>query len=197
LPQRIYPVVDRAHWVDRLGAAGARFIQIRIKDRTGEALLDELREAMRLARRHRVSLVVNDFWREAIEIGAPWLHLGQEDLDTADLDTIRAAGIRLGVSTHCIEELDRALAIRPDYVALGPIWETRLKKMAFGPQGTARLTEWRHLIEGLPLVAIGGITLARAPECLKAGADCVSAVSDFILSEDPEAQVAAWLRATG
>ncbi|NHN90832.1 thiamine phosphate synthase [Acetobacter sicerae] len=196
LPQRIYPVVDRAFWIDRLGAAGARFIQLRIKDKTGAALVEELKEGLRFAERHGVSLVVNDFWQEAILCGAPWLHLGQEDLDTADLGAIRKAGIRFGISTHCVEELERALAVKPDYVALGPIWPTRLKKMAFGPQGTEKLTEWRQRIGDLPLVAIGGVTLARAPECIAAGADCVSAVSDFILAPDPEAQIAAWLAAT-
>ncbi|NHN88113.1 thiamine phosphate synthase [Acetobacter conturbans] len=197
LPQRIYPVVDRAFWVDRLGDAGARFVQLRIKDKSGADLLAELKEGMVFARRHGVTLVVNDFWREAMTCEAPWVHLGQEDLDTADLDALRNAGVRFGLSTHSVEELDRALATKPDYVALGPVWETRLKKMAFGPQGTAKLTEWRKRIGDLPLVAIGGVTLARAPECLAAGADCVAAVSDFILADDPAAQISAWLAATG
>ena len=196
LPQRIYPVVDRAFWVDRLGAAGARFIQLRIKDKTGTPLQEELKEGLAFARKHDVTLVINDFWQEAIDLGAPWVHLGQEDLDIADLDALRRADVRFGLSTHCVEELDRALATAPDYVALGPIWETRLKQMAFGPQGTEKLTDWRGTIGDPPLVAIGGVTLARAPECLAAGADCVSAVSDFILSDDPEGQIHAWLKAT-
>lgn len=195
LPQRIYPVVDRAFWVDRLGRAGARFIQIRIKDMEGHALREELKTALDMARKHDVSLVINDYWELAIELGAPWLHIGQEDLDTATPELIRQKGVRIGISTHSVAELERALSHQPDYVALGPIWATRLKKMAFGPQGTARLTEWRGLIGDTPLVAIGGITLERAPDCIRAGADCVSAVSDFIFAPDPEARVGEWLKA--
>lgn len=196
LPQKIYPVVDRAFWINRLGAAGARFIQIRIKDMSGDELRGELIAALHYARQHDVQLVVNDFWQEAIALGAPWLHLGQEDLAEADRDAIRKAGLKVGISTHDAAELDTALRWEPDYVALGPIWPTTLKNMPCGPQGSAKLTEWKQRIGTLPLVAIGGITRERAPECLRAGADCVSAVSDFIRQPDPENQVTSWLRAT-
>jgi len=195
LPSKIYPVVDHPRWVERLGGAGARFIQLRLKDLPAEELRAQIETAQELAVRHNVALVLNDYWELAIELGYEWLHLGQEDLDTADLDTIRQTGIRLGISTHSHEELQRALACKPDYIALGPIWETKLKKMAFGPQGVERLTEWRELCGDVPLVAIGGITLERLPACLKAGADSVAAVSDFIRAEDPESQVEQWLAA--
>ncbi|KXV38481.1 thiamine-phosphate pyrophosphorylase [Gluconobacter japonicus] len=195
LPSKIYPVVDHPRWVERLGGAGARFIQLRLKDLPPEELRAQIETAQELAVRHNVALVLNDYWELAIELGYEWLHLGQEDLDTADLDAIRQTGIRLGISTHSHEELQRALACKPDYVALGPIWETKLKKMAFGPQGIERLTEWRELCGEVPLVAIGGITLERLPSCLKAGADSVAAVSDFIRVDDPESQVKQWLAA--
>ncbi|GAD09431.1 thiamine-phosphate pyrophosphorylase [Gluconobacter frateurii NBRC 103465] len=195
LPSKIYPVVDHPRWVERLGGAGARFIQLRLKDLPPEELRAQIETAQELAARHNVALVLNDYWELAIELGYEWLHLGQEDLDTADLDAIRQTGIRLGISTHSHEELQRALACKPDYVALGPIWETKLKKMAFGPQGIERLTEWRELCGDVPLVAIGGITLERLPSCLKAGADSVAAVSDFIRVDDPESQVKQWLAA--
>lgn len=195
LPSKIYPVVDHPRWVERLGGAGARFIQLRLKDLPPEELRAQIETAQELAVRHNVALVLNDYWELAIELGYEWLHLGQEDLDTADLDAIRQTGIRLGISTHSHEELQRALACKPDYVALGPIWETKLKKMAFGPQGIERLTEWRGLCGDVPLVAIGGITLERLPSCLKAGADSVAAVSDFIRVDDPESQVKQWLAA--
>ncbi|GAC86853.1 thiamine phosphate pyrophosphorylase [Gluconobacter thailandicus F149-1 = NBRC 100600] len=195
LPSKIYPVVDHPRWVERLGGAGARFIQLRLKDLPPEELRAQIETAQELAVRHNVALVLNDYWELAIELGYEWLHLGQEDLDTADLNAIRQTGIRLGISTHSHEELQRALACKPDYVALGPIWETKLKKMAFGPQGVERLTEWRELCGDVPLVAIGGITLERLPSCLKAGADSVAAVSDFIRAEDPESQVKQWLAA--
>ncbi|MCW2266470.1 thiamine-phosphate pyrophosphorylase [Gluconobacter cerinus] len=195
LPSKIYPVVDHPRWVERLGGAGARFIQLRLKDMPSEEIRAQAETAQELAARHNVALVLNDYWELAIELGYEWLHLGQEDLETADLEAIRQTGIHLGISTHSHEELQRALACKPDYVALGPIWETKLKKMAFGPQGVERLTEWRELSGDVPLVAIGGITLDRLPSCLKAGADSVAAVSDFIRAEDPESQVRQWLAA--
>ncbi|MBE7728201.1 thiamine phosphate synthase [Komagataeibacter sp. FXV3] len=196
LPSRIYPVVDAAHWVGSLGQAGARLIQLRLKDMGEDELRRAVREALRLARAHDVCLVLNDYWQVAIEEGVDFIHLGQEDLDTADLPAIRTAGLKLGVSTHSDAELDRALSVAPDYVALGPVWPTKLKKMPWGPQGTEKLSVWKQRIGDIPLVAIGGITLARAPLCIAAGADCVSAVSDFIRMPDPQAQVRAWLAAT-
>lgn len=197
LPQKFYPVVDNAQWVDRLGAAGARFIQLRVKDMPEPELRAQVRLARDYAARHDVCLVLNDFWRIALDEGLAYIHLGQEDLDTADMTAIRNGRLQVGLSTHCQEELDRALTFEPDYVALGPIWETRLKKMAFGPQGVERLGEWKRQIGAMPLVAIGGITLERAPLCLQAGADCVSAVSAFTQQADPEGQVKAWIAATG
>ncbi|GBQ69058.1 thiamine phosphate pyrophosphorylase [Ameyamaea chiangmaiensis NBRC 103196] len=196
LPQTIYPVVDSAAWVERLGAAGARFIQLRVKSLTGDALRAEIATARDVSKTFGITLVLNDFWREAIDLGIDYVHLGQEDLDEADVTAIRGAGIRLGVSTHSHDELNRALALAPDYVALGPVWPTKLKQMPWAPQGVERLREWRGLIGETPLVAIGGVTLERAPSCISAGADSVAAVSDFILHPDPEGQIRAWLAAT-
>ncbi|MFT8563103.1 MAG: thiamine phosphate synthase [Acetobacter orientalis] len=193
LPQKIYPIVDTANWIDRLGWAGARFIQLRVKNLEGEALLAEIRQAHTYAKKHGVCLVLNDYWQIALEEGIDYIHLGQEDLDTADLNAVRKVGIRFGLSTHCHEELERALSFKPDYVALGPIWPTRLKKMAFGPQGVEKLTEWKKLIGAMPLVAIGGVTFERLRACLEAGADSVAAVSDFTQHADPEGQVKRWL----
>ncbi|WP_406238459.1 thiamine phosphate synthase [Acetobacter orientalis] len=193
LPQKIYPIVDTANWIDRLGGAGARFIQLRVKNLEGEALLAEIRQAHTYAKKHGVCLVLNDYWQIALEEGIDYIHLGQEDLDTADLNAVRKAGIRFGLSTHCHEELERALSFKPDYVALGPIWPTRLKKMAFGPQGVEKLTEWKKLIGAMPLVAIGGVTFERLRACLEAGADSVAAVSDFTQHADPDGQVKRWL----
>ena len=132
---RFYPIVDSAAWVGRLVGVGARFIQLRIKDATDERLRGEVHHAMTICRRSGAALVVNDHWQIAIDAGADWIHLGQDDLDEADIPAIRANGIRLGVSTHSREELERALAFDPDYVALGPIFPTILKAMPFAPQG--------------------------------------------------------------
>ncbi len=191
-----YPVVDSAAWVARLAGAGARLIQLRIKDKDEASAARETREALAICGKAGAALVVNDYWRIAIDGGAPWVHLGQGDLDDADVGAIRAAGVKLGVSTHDEAELERALRLQPDYVALGPIYFTRLKAMAFAPQGLDRIGAWKRRIGAIPLVAIGGLTVERAKLCLAAGADVVSVVTDITLHPDPEARAREWVAAT-
>ena len=203
---RFYPIFDDVAWLRRMLPLGVKLVQLRIKDRPRDVLRSQIAEGLALARDHGALLVVNDHWELAIELGADWLHLGQEDLDSADLAAIRRAGLRLGISTHDLDELDRALALAPDYVALGPIYPTILKKMKWHRQGVEKLTEWKALIENarpslqnkdIPLVAIGGMSVERAPGAFAAGADVVSAVTDITLHDDPEARVRAWLEVTG
>ena len=194
--ERFYPIVDSAVWVGRLVGVGARFIQLRIKDATDERLRGEVHHAMTICRRSGAELVVNDHWRIGIDSGADWIHLGQGDLDEADIDAIRASSIRLGISTHSLEELERALAFDPDYVALGPIFPTILKAMPFAPQGLERIGEWKRLIGPIPLVAIGGLTVERAAQCLAQGADSVAVVTDITLNADPEGRTKEWLAMT-
>ena len=141
-------------------------------------------------------LVVNDYWRLAIDLGCDFIHLGQEDLSTADLAAIRRAGLKLGLSTHDEAELETALAQKPDYVALGPIFPTRLKKMPWAPQGLERIGVWKRKIGDLPLVAIGGLTPERAVEVFRAGADCAAVVTDITLDADPEGRTREWIAAT-
>ena len=191
-----YPIVDSAAWVARLAGAGARLVQLRIKDKDEAWVARETREAMVACAKVGAVLVVNDFWRIAIREGAPWVHLGQGDLDQADIAAIRKTGLKLGVSTHDDAELQRALALNPDYVALGPIYPTILKAMAFAPQGLERIGTWKRRIGAIPLVAIGGLNVERAILCLRAGADVVSVVTDITLNADPEARVRQWIAAT-
>jgi len=192
-----YQIVDRADWLARFVPLGLGMAQLRVKDRP-EA---EIRAEIRAARRHcadRCLLVVNDHWRLAIEEGAPAVHLGQEDLDActeADLGAMRAAGLRLGVSTHDDAELARALALGPDHVALGPIYPTILKAMRFPPQGVARVTEWKRRVGRRPLVAIGGLTVERAGAVWEAGADTICVVTDVLRHDDPEGRLREWLAA--
>jgi thiamine-phosphate pyrophosphorylase len=193
---RFYPVVPNVDWVARLVPIGTRFIQLRIKDQPEAELRRQVREAHAICTAHGAELVVNDFWKIAIEEKCPWVHLGQEDLLDADIKAIHRAGLKLGVSTHDYEELEKGLATDPDYVALGPIWPTLLKKMRFGPQGLERIGEWKKLIRGKPLVAIGGLTLERALQCLKAGADSAAVVGDIVNNADAIAQAKAWIAAT-
>jgi len=191
-----YPIVDSAEWVARLVRVGAKVIQLRIKDRDETAVARETRLALAACKPAGASLVVNDYWRVAIAEGAPWVHLGQEDLDDTDLLAVRKAGIRLGVSTHDDGELVRALTFAPDYVALGPIYPTKLKAMAFAPQGVEKIGVWKRRIGPIPLVAIGGLNVERAKLCLVAGADIVSVVTDITLNADPEERAREWVAAT-
>ncbi len=193
---RFYPIVDSAAWVRRLVNVGARLIQLRVKDKDEATLLAETREALDVCRVAGAQLIVNDYWRIAIEAGADFVHLGQGDLDDADIAAIRAHGLKLGVSTHDETELDRALALEPDYVALGPIYPTILKAMPFAPQGLARIGEWKRRAGAIPLIAIGGLTVDRAKLCLEAGADSAAVVTDITLNADPEARTREWLAAT-
>jgi thiamine-phosphate pyrophosphorylase len=191
-----YPIVDSAAWVARLVGVGARLIQLRVKDRPDPEIAAEIAESLVLCRAKGATLVVNDYWRLAIAAGADWVHLGQEDLDRADVRAIRAAGLKLGVSTHDDAELVRALALAPDYVALGPIYPTILKAMRFGPQGLEKIGEWKRRIGAIPLVAIGGLNIERGVACLAAGADIVSVVTDITLNADPDARAREWIAAT-
>lgn len=191
-----YPVLPDAAWVRRVLAAGARLAQLRAKHDDRDWLRGEIADALAACRACGAQLVVNDHWQLAIELGADYVHLGQEDLAEADLPALRRHGIRLGLSTHDHAELDTALACRPDYIALGPIWPTQLKVMPWAPQGLARVGEWKRAIGELPLVAIGGLTCERATACLAAGADVVAVVGDIVRHADPEASTRAWLDAT-
>jgi thiamine-phosphate pyrophosphorylase len=191
---RFYLIVDRVHWLPRLLPLGLKLVQLRLKDLPEGVRRAEIGEGIALARAAGATLVVNDFWRDAIDLRADWVHLGQEDLAEADVPAIRRAGIRIGVSTHSYDELDRALAVQPDYVALGPVYPTTLKVMPWAPQGLERVAEWKGLA-GRPLVAIGGITLERAPGVAAAGADSIAVVSDVLSAADPQARCRAWLEA--
>ena len=193
---RFYPIVDSAAWVRRLVDVGARLIQLRAKDKDEATLVGETRQALAICRAAGAQLIVNDYWRIAIEVGADFVHLGQGDLDGADIAAIRAHGLRLGLSTHDDAELERALALAPDYVALGPIYPTILKAMPFGPQGVERLGEWKRRIGDIPLVAIGGLNVERAKLCLAAGADSAAVVTDITLNADPEGRTREWIAAT-
>lgn len=195
-PIGFYPVLPNIEWVRRLAPTGITTLQLRIKDQPDDVVRDSIREADAICRKHSIRLFVNDAWRMALEAKAYGIHLGQEDLDALsdeDLRSIQAAGLRLGVSTHSLEEAARANALRPSYVALGPIRPTTCKSMAFGPQGFARIGEWKKRLPGLPLVAIGGLKVEHAAEALREGADGIAVISDVTEHPRPEERVAEWL----
>jgi len=191
-----YLIVDRADWLPRLLPQGLRLVQLRIKDQPEPVLRAEIATARALCAKAGAKLIVNDHWQIAIEEGCDFVHLGQEDLDRADLAAIRRHGLHLGVSTHSAAELDRALSLSPDYVALGPVFPTILKAMAWAPQGVARVTEWKRLVGETPLVAIGGLTPERGRLVLAAGADSAAVVTDVLRHADPDARAREWVTVT-
>jgi hydroxymethylpyrimidine kinase/phosphomethylpyrimidine kinase/thiamine-phosphate diphosphorylase len=180
----LYPIVDSAHWVEILLQLGVKTIQLRIKERTA-ALEEEIKRSIVLAKQHQAVLFINDHWDLALKLGAQGVHLGQADLDTADLATLRQKGLLLGVSTHCYHEVARAHAFNPSYVAIGPIYPTTSKEMAFDAQGLIQLQRWRRTLN-YPLVAIGGISLERAPEVVATGVNGVALISAITQAQNPQ-----------
>ena len=180
-----YLIVDSSGWIERLVPLGVRLVQLRIKQMDEAPLRAEIRRSAELCRRHGAGLVVNDYWRLAIE-----------EVAAADLGIIRRAGLKFGVSTHDDDELARALAARPDYVALGPIYPTILKKMKWAPQGIERLALWKERIGKMPLVAIGGLRPDRLAGVFENGADSAAVVTDIVTAADPEGRTRAWIDAT-
>ncbi|HPG88520.1 MAG TPA: thiamine phosphate synthase [Hyphomicrobium sp.] len=190
---RFYPIVPDCAWLQRIVPLGIGCVQLRIKNQHTDVVRREIDRALDICACYGVQLIVNDYWREAIAAGADYIHLGQEDLAAADIVAIKASGARLGISTHDKAELATALAAAPDYIALGPVYETKLKVMKWAPQGLARVTAWKQKIGAVPLVAIGGITPERADQVLAAGADSVAIITDFLTHSAPEARVKAWV----
>ena len=191
-PLKFYAVVPDAAWVERMVKAGADTVQLRNKTLEGEALRAEIRRSVAAVEGSRTQLFINDYWQEAIAEGAYGVHLGQEDMDTADLDAIARAGLRLGLSTHSVAELDRALSVRPSYVASGAIFPTTTKAMPTQPQGIERLREYVRQAGDTPVVAIGGIDLDNGAEVLAAGASSLAVVRAVTEAADPEAVVKAF-----
>ncbi len=191
-----YLIVDSTAWIERLAPLGVRLVQLRIKDLDESGLRAEIRKAKALCARHQCQLIINDYWRLAIEEGCDFVHLGQEDLQAADLPRIKTAGLHLGLSTHDDAELETALAVKPDYIALGPVYPTILKKMKWAPQGLERIGEWKRRVAPTPLVAIGGLNPERLEGVFGAGADSAAVVTDITLNADPEARTREWIEKT-
>jgi thiamine-phosphate pyrophosphorylase len=191
---RFYPIVPDVGWLERIVPLGVTFVQLRIKDASASDVAAQAKRANAFCKEHGCTLVLNDYWEAALDAGVGFIHLGQDDLRDADLEAIKLAGIKLGISTHDIVELDNALAAEPDYVALGPIYETKLKAMPWAPQGLDKIKEWRRRIGALPLVAIGGLTPERAAGVLEAGADSLAVITDFFTAARPDERIELWLR---
>lgn len=181
----LYPVVDSAQWLERLLPLGIKTAQIRIKELDGDALEQEIACAIELGKKYDCQLFINDYWELAIKYNAYGVHLGQEDLDSADVAAIRNAGLRLGISTHCHYEVARAHKYKPSYLACGPVYETTTKDMPWTPQGLTNLTYWKNLLE-YPLVAIGGINIERASKIAQTEVAGVAMITAITLADNPE-----------
>lgn len=193
----LYPVVDSVAWIERLLAAGVKTIQLRIKDKQDDEVEADIVAAIALGRRYNARLFINDYWRLAIKHQAYGVHLGQEDLETTELEAIRAAGLRLGVSTHDDMEIDVALAARPSYIALGHVFPTQTKQMPSAPQGLEQLARHIDRLGDYPTVAIGGISLERAPAVLATGVGSIAVVSAITQADDWQAATAQLLQLAG
>jgi hydroxymethylpyrimidine kinase/phosphomethylpyrimidine kinase/thiamine-phosphate diphosphorylase len=187
----LYAIVDGADWIERLLAAGARTLQLRIKQGTPEHLSKEVQRSVHAAREAGAQLFINDHWQLALQHGAYGVHLGQEDLATADLDALRTAGLRLGVSTHSFWEVCRAHALRPSYIACGPIHATTTKQMPWSPQGNGNLAYWCRVLRE-PVVAIAGMDALRSQDAVRCGAAGVAVLRGIVQAADPAQAIRAF-----
>ena len=199
-PLGLYPVVDRALWLETLLPLGISTIQLRVKDLTGQPLEEEIKRAVEIAKHFKCRLFINDYWQLAIKYGAYGVHLGQEDLVAAAQDEsnpikqLLEAGLRLGISTHCHYEVARAHALKPSYIAYGPVFATQSKDMPWIPQGLTELAYWQQLLD-YPVVAIGGIDLDRAKAIHALGVSGIAMISYITQAANPIKVTQSLLRA--
>ncbi len=193
--ERFYLIVGHVSQLELLVPHGVRLVQLRIKDQPETEVRRQIARARDFCAVHGAQLVVNDYWQAALDLNCGFVHLGQEDMDSADFAALRRKGVRFGLSTHDETELERALSQGPDYVALGPVYETLLKQMKWAPQGLDRVRRWKQMVADTPLVAIGGLTIDRLPGVFAAGADSAAVVTDIQQAPDPEAQTRTWIKA--
>jgi len=180
-PLGIYPVVNRAYKLKPLYEVGITTAQLRTKDKfTSQALEDEVIEAIQISKAYNARFFLNDFWELGIKHNAYGIHLGQEDIQEADVQAILDAGIRLGISTHTPKEIDIALEFEPSYLAIGPIYEPISKKLTYDPVGIEDLKRWAKNVK-YPIVAIGGITIENIKYVVQTrSASGIAMISDVL-----------------
>jgi thiamine-phosphate pyrophosphorylase len=169
-------------------AGGARFLQLRAKQMAGGAFLDTAAAIVELARASGAIVIVNDRADIARLAGAEGVHVGQEDLAPRLVRLLVGDEAVVGLSTHTVEQLDRAFEEPIDYVAIGPVFGTLTKHTGYEAIGLDRVRDAsrRASARGLPLVAIGGITLDRAAAVIEAGATSIAVIGDLLATGDPE-----------
>lgn len=194
---KFYLISDNSKNIEELIPLGVKSVQLRIKSDNLTYVKQEILKAKYICETNNCILIINDYWQLALECEVKHIHLGQEDLQACDIQELAKANLQIGISTHDMEELTFALSLQNllniNYIALGPIYPTRLKQMRFSPQGLQKITEWKKIIKKLPLVAIGGLTPERAKLCLDAGADSTAVVTDISLNESPIQRTLEWI----
>ena len=198
---RVYPITDtklsgllHVEQVRQLIEGGATLIQLREKDLNPREFYREAEVALKLARAHGVRLIINDRVDIALALKADGTHLGQADLPPAEARTILGDEAIIGFSTHNIEQARAASTLPVDYLAVGPIFSTASKKAPDPVVGLSGLRDIRAVIDRLPIVAIGGITLANASEVLAAGADSVAMISGMLVNGNTASRMRESLR---
>ena len=184
---RIYPITDprlsglsHAEQVKRLIAGGATLIQLRDKHATPREFYHQAAAALKIARRHGVSLIVNDRVDIALALGADGVHLGQTDMPAEAARDLLGQTAIVGISTHNLAQAQFATRLPVDYIAFGPIFGTSTRANPDPTVGLSTLNEVRSIVISLPLVAIGGIDFANARATLEAGADAVAIISALV-----------------
>ena len=190
-PKRLglYGVMPDADWVKRMVDAEIPAVQLRFKSDDRFKIRKQIKEAVKAAEGSKTLLFINDYWKEAIDAQAYGVHLGQEDIEDADLEQIRSAGLRLGISTHGYAEMIYADRFCPSYIAMGAVFPTNLKKMPTAPQGLGRLYQYAKLMSHYPLVAIGGIDQDSIHAVAKSGVGSIAVVRAITQAKDPKEAV--------
>lgn len=186
----LYAVLPDADWVARMVELEVPTVQLRFKSEDSKAIEQQVNAAVKAVHGSHTLLFINDHWQHAIDAGAYGVHLGQEDMSEAPLQTIRAAGLRLGLSSHGYAEMLKAFAAQPSYLALGAVFPTTLKRMATAPQGLGRLAMYARLMRSQSLVAIGGIDLERLPAVMQTGVGSAAFVRAITAADDVPLAVA-------
>ena len=175
-------------------AGGARFLQLRAKHLSGSEFLDLASAVVVLAHSAQAQVIVNDRADIARLAGADGVHVGQDDLAPASVRAIVGDAAIVGLSTHTTEQVEQAVVEPVTYIAVGPVFGTATKDTGHAPVGLEMVREAarRTSARGLPLVAIGGITIENAASVLEAGAASVAVIGDLLSTGNPEDRVRAY-----
>lgn len=184
---KVYPITDtqlsglsHAQQVARLIHGGASLIQLRDKHAAPQDFYREAAAALQIARDHNARLIINDRVDIALALKADGVHLGQTDLPVEAARGLLGKDAIIGFSTHNLQQAKSATAMPVDYIAFGPVFQTSTKENPDPVSGLPALREVRVIVGSLPLVAIGGITLASAVDVLRAGADAIAMIAELL-----------------